>query len=262
MTWICRRAITGLQYTPFEFDQPEDYSGSELSPFRLGEQPSLPPAYIHSATQTKKSSGRLPDVLTERTHHICNQRFKDLVDSFEPGLHFFNPIEMKRNSGEIMGQYYLWTIGQDIDCILTGGLDDYWRPATADREEFQFSKLCRDATKLVHGDELNKRRTVRISKQAVAGRHLWTGGLLAIGVSPFFMSDDLASAWKGQKFSALDFLGKAEEVDIPWNPVANMGPELTAWRKREAMIAECWPKTPNRHGEPLRWRRTDTKDIT
>ncbi len=121
MAWLCKRAISGLQYTPLEFDQPEDYGREPWMAFLEGRDLFRPAGWLSSATQVRSTKGQLPDVFTERTHHLCNQRFKDLVEELEPNIHFFKPILLKRKNGDKIGNHYLWTVGQDIDCVLTEG---------------------------------------------------------------------------------------------------------------------------------------------
>lgn len=239
MAWLCKRAISGLQYTPLEFDQPEDYAASSWIPFVEGRGPFTPPTYLKSATQVKAAKGQLPDVFTERTHHLCNQRFKDLVEELEPGIHFFTPITLKRKNGEVIGDHYIWTLGQDIDCVLTAGMDAFWNTDSG-RTRFSIADAAQ-AARYAHKD--GKPPILRISAQATRGKHLWYGGLLGLNFEPkIFLSDEFYARWKSGKFSALDFYGPVEEADVAWDPVENMGPDIDAWRKRKAMIEECGPK--------------------
>ena len=249
MAWLCERATTGLQYADFEFDQPEDYSINIYADFTEGKTPLVPPPYVSSATQVKKSTGTLPDVLTERVHHICNQRFKDLLESFEPGVHFFEPLLLKRKNGERIGDYYLWTVGQDIDCILTEGMDQFWKKQDDGSMRFSMYEADRAAWIRHKWPEDVEGVPLRISAPAVRGRYLWLGGMLGFHREPrIFMSDELYKAWKDGKFSALEFRCPVEEVDTPWDPQANMGPAYDRWLAREKMIEQHWPDQPQRKG--------------
>lgn len=244
MAWLCKRAISGLQYTPFEFDQPENVAARSWIPFVEGRSPFMPPTYLTSATQVKAAKGQLPDVFTERTHHLCNQRFKDLLEELEPGIHFFTPITLKRKNGEEIDDHYMWTVGQDIDCILTEGMDAFWEEESG-RTRFLISRAV-DAARLAYKD--GNSEVLRISAPATRGKHLWYGGLLGLNIEPrIFVSDEFRLRWKAGRFSAIDFLCPVKEVDVPWDPVANMGPDFDKWRARETMIHECWPKQPKRH---------------
>lgn len=197
----------------------------------------MPADYIESAHQVKQTNGLLPDVFTVRTHHICNQRFRDLVESFEPGVHFFKGISMRRKSGEPLDAHYLWTVGRDVDCILTEGLSRYWEPRDDGKMRFSFFDLERDA----HFKKPKEDPAViRISRDAVAGLHLWTGGMLGFDSEvKMFMSDAFYAAWRDGKFSSLDFRSIVGEVDTSWTPEANMGLSIERWRDRESMIANC-----------------------
>lgn len=247
MAWLFQRATTGLQYTPFEFDQSEDYSRKPYIPFVEGKSPLMPVEYIASARQVKQTNGRLPDVFTERTHHICNQRFRDLVESFEPDVHFFRQISLRRKNGEPLDPHYLWTIGQDVDCILTAGLSRYWEQSAEGGMQFSIYDLENDAHFKRPKDNP---AVIRISKDAVAGLHLWTGGMLGFNNEVrMFMSDTFYAAWREGKFSNLRFRSIVEEVDEPWTAEKNMELAIESWRDRENMIASCWPATPARRGK-------------
>lgn len=242
MAWMCKRAIAGLQYTPLEFDQPEDYGREPWMAFLEGRDLLRPAGWLSSATQVRATSGRLPDVFTERTHHLCNQRFKELVEELEPGIHFFKPILLKRKNGDAIGDHFLWTVGQDIDCVLTQGVDAFRDPETDRMRVYNAEDAAR------HAYKDGKPPVLRISARATRGKHLWYGGLIGLNTEPrIFVSDEFQARWTSGKFSQLDFLCPVDEVDVAWDPVENMGPEIAKWREREAMIAKCWPKEPRRH---------------
>lgn len=212
MTWLFQRATTGLQYTPFEFDQEENYDRDPYISFLKGTSPLMPVDYIESAQQMKQTAGKLPAVFTARTHNICSEGFRSLVESFEPGVHFFRPIALRRRNGEALAPHYLWTVGQDVDCILTDGLDRYWKSHNNGPLKFDFFGLEADA----HFKRPKDNPTVvRISKSAVAGLHLWTGGALGFDSAvKMFMSDSFYAAWQRGRFNQLDFRSRVEEVDI------------------------------------------------
>jgi hypothetical protein len=127
MAIILQRDQGGTGYTPFTLDnEVVGIPDTEWTAFFRGTGMAVPKPWITGATQKKQTKGRLPDNLTIRTSMFCGARFKEFVESFEPGMHFFRPVDLKRKDGERIGDYYLWSVGQDVDCILTGDLGRFW----------------------------------------------------------------------------------------------------------------------------------------
>jgi hypothetical protein len=94
---------------------------------------------------------------------------------------------------------------------------------------------------------------IEISAQAVAGRHLWLGGLLAHrarGGEQIFMSDQMHAEYRKQKLTGLLSRCPAVEIDRPWVAAENMGPLLAKWEAREAAVRANWPDAAARHGAP------------
>lgn len=256
MAVIVKRNSRGGSYTPFEPDQPEYYRQTpDYGDFIRGRGLRVP-GYDHitSATQVKKTASRIPDIITVRTIRVCNQRFRDFVEDWEPGLHFFVPFALKRKSGEDLGPHYKYSIGQDIDCLLTGELQQHFKgydAADGSRTfEFSIGQAITHASYSEQYPDKSNAPAIRISKPAITGAHLWTMGLLGLGDSdePMVMSDAMYKAFKKEKFRELDYKCLAHEVDKPWTAEENMGPMLDAWREREKQIALHWPEHPARRG--------------
>ncbi len=253
MAYIFERKTGGSDYTPFEPDNEDWYRDDpRWSEFLKGKGLCLPTNAWQSATQLKKTAGQLPDILTVRTTHCCNARFRDFVEQWEPGLHFFKPVELKRKNGERVGDYFAWTVGQDIDCVLTAGMDRFWRLSYENGPlEFSMMRAINKAWQQHYYPPSWDGTRIAISGPAVRGRHLWTAGMLAQmgqGGQYHFMSDAMHKAYKKEKFKSMALGFAVDEVDRPWVASENMGPMIEAWRVREAMIDQHWPKFPPRHG--------------
>ncbi len=252
MAQIFRRRITGLNYTGFIVDNEVIGPDVRWISFCKGEGLPIPEYDTFSATHAARTTSRVPDILTIRVGNICSQRFKDFVETWEPGLHFFNPVKLKRKNGEPIENYYLWTVGQDIDCILTNGCEGFWeRESDGSVSGLNFDEAVTRAackTKYPVGYDGTE---IQISKPAVAGCHLWMGGLLGFGGrggEQYFMSDEMYAAYKKEKFQNLEFMCVAHEIDQEWVPEMEMGDIVEKWRAREAAIAQHWPKVPARRG--------------
>lgn len=245
MAWIYERKWVGIRYTPFDFENERFPGNQNYVDFRRGIELQLPLATMSSARQKKQTNGALPDILTVRTYQICNKRFKEFVEHWEPDLHFFKSFSLKRKNGDSIGDHFLWTVGQDVDCVLTDNLGAFWDPK--DRE-FHFDEVRRQAER---SRQSNKGPLVQISKPAIAGRHLWTAGLLAaIGEAKtsYFFSDEFHAAYKQERFTGLEFVADAAEINVPWVAKDNMGFLYDDWRVREVNIRDHWPDAQKRHG--------------
>ena len=256
MAVILKRTSTSGAYTPFECDQPEYFRRTPYYENFIAGRGLNHPGYDHiiSATQEKRTSSRVPDIITVRTIRVCSQRFKDFVEQWEPDIHFFEPFALKRKNGEDLGPHYKYGIGQDIDCLFTGALTEHFYSDVTHDGKTRFNFNSRQA--IVNAWICEKRPEkydyplIEISAQAVAGAHLWTMAPLCKGScdEPMVMSDAMYKAYRKEKFQQLDYMCKAHEIDRPWIAEENMGPMLEDWRERERHIALHWPKDPPRHG--------------
>lgn len=257
MAVILARNNIATQYVPFEPDQPNYFRhshsyGDVVDGLRLNEPPF---DHITSATQTKRTNGRVPDIITVRTIRVCSRRFKDFLEFWEPGLHFFQPFELKRASGEVVGEYFKYGVGQDIDCLLTDKLTRYFRvEETSDRgrqPNFDWREAIKQAWYQEKYPDKSDHPPIEISGPAVQGAHLWTMGRLVLGGcdEPMVMSDAMYAAFRNEKFGELYYHCKAHEIDRPWIAEENMGPMIDVWRERERQIATHWPRNPQRRGK-------------
>ena len=248
MAWLLKRKTVGINYTPFELDDDRSHGNQDYADFLDGRALEFPVSYIRSARQIKQTSGAIPDILTIRVFNFCNQRFKDFVESWESGLIFFNPVNFERKNGDSIGEYYVWTVGQDVDCILTDNLSEFWNE---NEREFRFRSVRNAAEYQYEYPDKGRGTVIRISQQAIMGRHLWTAGLLAAdgrGYTSYFMSNEMYKAYKKEKFKGLHLCFPVEEIDRPWVAEENMRFLLEKWQKRERNIGKFWPDAKKRHG--------------
>lgn len=181
--------------------------GSNL-PWKPGKLPVV-------ARQEKAYRGQLDDITAVYSSVGVSRKFRDLVESFEPGVHAFSPLILERKNGEQFGEYFLFVLQQDIDCIITDNRIENFRyiPGFEPEETRILCTLTQPA------------KTIPISRQAVAGKHLWTAGLL--GRSEMFVSDEFHAAFKATcKGHLSTFWTSVVEVDRPWVAEEQMGPLL------------------------------------
>jgi hypothetical protein len=79
-----------------------------------------PPKEPVRARQEKPYTRGLSDMFIVEGPVAVSERFRLLVEEFEPGMHWFAPLIMERSNGEeFEGKYWLFHIQQDVDCMIT-----------------------------------------------------------------------------------------------------------------------------------------------
>jgi hypothetical protein len=131
-----------------------------------------------TARQDKVYRGKLDDMTIVGGPVAVSQKFKDLVEEFEPGIHAFAPLTLERkNGGRFEEQYYLFSVQQDVDCLITDN----------DPENFRYISGFEPEEKRILCRLTEFGWPLPISLPAIAGKHLWTAGLL--GEEQVFVSD-------------------------------------------------------------------------
>lgn len=186
--------------------------GSNL-PWTPGKEPVV-------ARQEKAYRGQLDDITLAWACVAVSRKFRNLVESFEPGVHAFSPLVLERKNGERFGEYFLFVLQQDVDCIITDN----------DLNKFEHLWTSEETgTKQILCNLTNPGRTIPLSKPAIAEKHLWTAGLL--GLSEMFVSDEFYAAFKANCKGVLSTFGTTVvEVEQPWVAEEQMGPLLARHR--------------------------------
>jgi hypothetical protein len=143
---------------------------------------------------------------------IVGQAAKDVIESLEPGLHQFLPIDVFARDGSLVpGPWYNLRFGQSIGAILSweSGFDGEW----------WLSHKGRPLTGLPAGS-----RTLVFSGPAVSGKHLWCN-LGVHGPASIFISEVLKSHFDRLGYPSL-YLTQYPAVDLPWDPELELKPVL------------------------------------
>jgi hypothetical protein len=182
------------------------------------------PGAARSRSKAKKPPS--PDVFIVAYSVACNQRFKDLVEEFEPGKHLFAPIELQYDDGrKMVGEFYFFNCNVDIDCVLTDN-EGSWFANGRDRIISAINSIHR-LTPI----------QLSLSKPQIEGHHLWTGG--PIGWNQLFVSNEFADALKKHRIRGTQRWRECYEVDRPWIAEEHMGPLLDKWRAYVAADRNC-----------------------
>ncbi len=192
----------------FEFlDGPENMYMYGLSAYRTAPVERLP-------TQARETSKKkvYPDIFAMPGLNAVSERFKTLVESFEPGVHQFFPLTLYRKDGELVeDRYYIFNCPISFGCVLTNRSEVIWVEGT----ELYPPR-----------PDLSPARKTVFSKPAIDGRHLWGESFRMTGL---FISDELHKAMKREKIKYFT-AEYCEELDEPWTPEDNIQPILD-WEK-------------------------------
>jgi hypothetical protein len=179
----------------------------------------------------------------------------DLIESFEPGIHAFVPLRLERRDGEVVyedfkflpvarapdlspstgtpieGRYYLFSAQQDVDCVVTDNDPELFEdlgPLDGGRRHL----LCRVREPY---------RPITLSRPQIAGRHLWTGGLLCW--NELFCSDAFKAAVETAELGFVEFNRECSLVEHPWVGEEQMGMMLSQWRGYVASGRQYWDRS-------------------
>ncbi len=137
-----------------------------------------------------------------------SQRFKDLIEKFEPGVHEFFPIKLVNGRRtEWPGNYYLMRVRTWRSALMINQSRVYW----SERSDGSFYLSPHPWTK---GE-------IYINSRQVENSHLWRN-VPCLG-NKLFCSDEFYKACRAAKLKYLKWR-KCVDVDEPWDPYGNLGP--------------------------------------
>uniref|UniRef100_UPI003BA9DC04 imm11 family protein n=1 Tax=Stappia sp. TaxID=1870903 RepID=UPI003BA9DC04 len=161
-----------------------------------------------SGQQTTRK--KIPDIFPLPGLNAVRQRFKDLVEEFEPGVHQFMPLVLRDKDGkQIDDQFYVFNCTVSFDAILVRemGLE----PVQEGKEPPDY-----------HFYSHNK---IFVSRPRIEGHHLWMGHHLRPVGTWVFISDELHSEMKNRKIRY--FKEEHPDVlDVPWRAEEQIKPIL------------------------------------
>jgi hypothetical protein len=144
---------------------------------------------VLTATQTSPHDC-YPDFFAIRHYpRAASQRFRDLVEAIEPGIHQFFPLNLLNKSGEAIDPpYFLFNVTQSYECINPEKSALDWREWDGRGADGKPMRLKRLAIKSEDG--------LVLRKELVAGRHMLRSKGEGVLNGCLFFSDELASAIK------------------------------------------------------------------
>lgn len=150
----------------------------------------------------------IPDIFPTPGLNAVNQRFRDLVETFEPRVHQFFPLKLFALDGSSLdGNYYIFNCAVGIDAIIHTTAEPKW---TTDATGMPI---------LYTGME----KQFELSRQVIGDHHLWCGK--SVSKLELFVSDAFYEAIKRNKITGLDAVYR-KELDVPWVAEKELAPLL------------------------------------
>lgn len=144
--------------------------------------------------------------------NAVNERFKKLVEQFEPGMHQFFPFSLEDCDGKpIDEKLYIFNCAVGVDAIIFRNHQPSW-------EIYELSPP------MLYAGMLEK---FELSRPAIGKHHIWCGKTVAR--RSLFVSDTFYAAVKSNRIKAFDARHR-EELDEPWTE-AEIAP-LIEWNAR------------------------------
>jgi hypothetical protein len=182
----------------FDMSTASTYPANQGRPIRAGNVP----------TRIEwQEKAPVADVLTEHGMIVVPERFREIVEQFEPGVHQFLPVAYVDRRGKVLAQRYYFVACNRLDSIdrehSTMILFKERRWSTA------LAILGVDPTQIPLGFNINVEPKIVFNNAQVGGRHAWSDMFLPL-VAPY-LSDALAEALIEESFTGIS-ISKGEAV--------------------------------------------------
>lgn len=167
---------------------------------------------------------RLPDIFVMPGLNAVSQRFRDLVEEFEPGTHQFFPLELYyKNGTPVEEPFFVFNCCVSFDSLLVSRSEVKWHGLGEPLRSPNLGVLWRHRNVL--------------SRPAIAGHHIWCS--LRLRVAGLYVSDVFHDQMKRRKIRYFD-ASPCEESEEPWIAEENAGPILE-WEARHGLEKGMMP---------------------
>lgn len=137
----------------------------------------IDPTHLPTRLQPNGRRRALPDMVEDGKTSLCSQKVRDIVESFEPGLHAFYPVAFEWKTGAPDATHFIWIVQQTVKALHPElidppypGPDKFWEGHAG----FKFPD-----------------RKIVFSKDAIGSAHIWADPQLRY---TRFISDELSDA--------------------------------------------------------------------
>lgn len=158
----------------------------------------------------QQKNKKIHDVFPLPGVNAVSERFKEIVELYEPGVHQFFPVELFDKAGNrVPSNYYIFNCTVCVDAVLVAHSEVSWSQRLVEPYD-PFPRI----------DHWDKEI---LSAQAISGHHVWCGGLFE--TNGIYVSDVLFDDLKRAKIKY--FKEKSlEAIDVAWRPEDNIQPIL------------------------------------
>jgi hypothetical protein len=224
----------------------DDDDGSLAANFGISSKIKIDPERLSRfpTSATHQDRKKLADFMMMPGSNACNQRFKNLVERFEPGVHLFHPITLNRKNGTPYEEpYYIFSAQQGADFILTkmSGMEWWYGPTEIKREgDIPYPPRLNQNDFFML--QKSRKYKIFISSKPIKDWHIYTGNRAGFRHGVFF-SDEFYAAIKAEKIQFLKAEAYCDEVDVPWDEEENFGPALQWIRENtppSEAVAKSW----------------------
>lgn len=73
--------------------------------------------FLPTRIQPTTNQSRMPDFARAQLAHVCTAKFRDVVESLEPGLHQFVPVEVVRKNGDHVADMFWFVVCNRLDTL-------------------------------------------------------------------------------------------------------------------------------------------------
>jgi hypothetical protein len=221
--------LSGLPMFEFEDEPPR---GAPRANFGMSAGQPIDPTWVPSRAR-EKTHRKIVDLFPMPGLNAVNQRFRDLVEEFEPGVHQFFPLGLFRKDGSrVEDNYYVFNCTVSIDTLLVSRSEVSWSTVRGTDKPYVVTA--------------GERRWV-LSRPAIGARHIWCGARISTPCTGILVSDAFHDALVRRKIRYIRARTHCEEVDEPWLAEENIKRQLD-WEAEQA----ARPPTPDQQTQPTR----------
>ncbi len=174
------------------------------------------------AVQTLPYTEELPDVFPINSAGVVSARFKAIVETVEPDMHQFFPVELRRENGTAhVGEYFIFHPTRYAPCVLLS------KSGIRSKVTVQYGRRTGLPNYHVHDGEYV------ISRPAYGDRKIF--GSFFVEHDALLVADEVVERIKAEQLTNFR-LYPVRELDKPW-VFENEAPELAAFLKERPDIA-------------------------
>lgn len=155
-----------------------------------------------------QENGPVPDVQTQHGMIVVPERFREIVEQFEPGVHQFLPVTYVDRDHSHMADRFYFVAGNRVDSVdrehtkMVLSKGHLWRPV---KDLIRLNRF----NEIPEGFDVEASPKIVFNNAQIGNRHVWSDKFLPLNGPK--VSDPLAEALLAQEFTGIA-LSAAESV--------------------------------------------------